>query len=145
VRGVSTRDMGSVTEALLGKRVSRSTVSRVTRRLDDAVEALRTEPIAEPITYLYLDATFIDARWARTVENVSALVAASVRTATDDCWVSTLAPRSPKRAGPACSPNWSSVGCRACASSSPMTMPVSGRPPASRCRRRASSAVRSTC
>ena len=35
VRGVSTRDMGSVTEALLGKRVGRSTVSRVTRRLDD--------------------------------------------------------------------------------------------------------------
>lgn len=78
VRGVSTRDMGGVTEALLGKRVSRSTVSRVTRRLDDAVEALRTEPIAEPITYLYLDATFIDARWARTVENVSALVAYGV-------------------------------------------------------------------
>jgi transposase-like protein len=78
VRGVSTRDMGSVTEALLGKRVGRSTVSRVTRRLDDEVEALRTEPIAEPIVYLYLDATFIDARWARTVENVSALVAYGV-------------------------------------------------------------------
>lgn len=78
VRGVSTRDMGSVTEALLGKRVGRSTVSRVTRRLDDEVEALRTEPLTEPIVYLYLDATFIDARWARTVENVSALVAYGV-------------------------------------------------------------------
>jgi putative transposase len=78
VRGVSTRDMGSVTEALLGKRVGRSTVSRVTRRLDDEVEGLRREPIAEPITYLYLDATFVDARWARTVENVSALVAYGV-------------------------------------------------------------------
>lgn len=78
VRGISTRDMGSVTEALLGKRVGRSTVSRVTRRLDDEVEALRTEPITEPIAYLYLDATFVDARWARTVENVSALVAYGV-------------------------------------------------------------------
>lgn len=78
VRGVSTRDMGSVTEALLGKRVGRSTVSRVTRRLDDEVEALRNEPIKEPIAYLYLDATFVDARWARTVENVSALVAYGV-------------------------------------------------------------------
>jgi transposase-like protein len=78
VRGVSTRDMGSVTEVLLGKRVGRSTVSRVTRRLDDEVEALRREPITEPITYLYLDATFVDARWARTVENVSALVAYGV-------------------------------------------------------------------
>ena len=36
---------------------------------------MRTEPITEPIAYLYLDATFVDARWARTVENVSALVA----------------------------------------------------------------------
>lgn len=78
IAGASTRDMGGVTEALLGKRVGRSTVSRVTRRLEDAVEALRAEPITEPIGYLYLDATFIDARWARTVENVSALVAYGV-------------------------------------------------------------------
>jgi transposase-like protein len=78
IAGASTRDMGSVTEALLGKRVGRSTVSRVTRRLEDEVEAMRAEPIAEPIGYLYLDATFIDARWARTVENVSALVAYGV-------------------------------------------------------------------
>jgi len=78
VRGASTRDVAPVTQALLGKRVGRSTVSRVTRRLEDEVEALRTEPITEPIAYLYLDATFIDARWARTVENVSALVAYGV-------------------------------------------------------------------
>jgi putative transposase len=78
VAGTSTRDMAGVTEALLGKRIGRSTVSRVTRRLEDEVEALRTEAITEPIAYLYLDATFIDARWARTVENVSALVAYGV-------------------------------------------------------------------
>jgi putative transposase len=78
VRGVSTRDMAGVTTALLGKGVGRSTVSRVTRRLEDQVEQLRREPITEPIAYLFLDATFIDARWARTVENVSALVAYGV-------------------------------------------------------------------
>jgi len=78
VGGVSTRDMGGVTEALLGKRVGKSTVSRVTKRLEDQVEELRRAPITEPITYLYLDATFVDARWARTVENVSALVAYGV-------------------------------------------------------------------
>ena len=76
--GVSTRKMGAVTDALLGDRVGRSTVSRVTRRLEDEVEALRTAPIAEPIAYRYLDATFLDARWARTVENVAALVAYGV-------------------------------------------------------------------
>lgn len=78
VSGVSTRKMGDVTEALLGERVGRSTVSRVTRRLEETVEGLRTEPIAGPVHYLFLDATFLDARWARTVENVSALVAYGV-------------------------------------------------------------------
>jgi transposase-like protein len=67
--------MAGVTTALLGKRVSRSTVSRVTKRLEGEVEELRRAPITEPVPYLYLDATFVDARWARTVENVSALVA----------------------------------------------------------------------
>jgi putative transposase len=78
VGGVSTRDMADVTEALLGKRIGRSTVSRMTKRLEDQVEELRRAPITEPIPYLYLDATFVDARWARTVENVSALVAYGV-------------------------------------------------------------------
>ena len=78
VSGVSQRKMGDVTEALLGKRVGRSTVSRVAKRLDGAVEALRTAPIEGSHPYLYLDATFLDARWARKVENVSALVAYAV-------------------------------------------------------------------
>jgi putative transposase len=80
VRGVSTRDMAGVTEALLDRQVKRSTVSRVTRRLEDEVETLRHAPITQPMAYLYLDATFVDARWARTVENVSALVAYGIGT-----------------------------------------------------------------
>ena len=80
VGGVSTRDMASITTALIGKRVGRSTVSRVTKRLEDEVETLRTARITDEFPYLYLDATFVDARWARTVENVSALVAYGVGT-----------------------------------------------------------------
>ena len=75
VNGVSTRGVGRVTEALLGEKVSRSTVSRVTKQLEEQVESLRKAPIDEKISYLYLDATFLDARWARSVENVAALVA----------------------------------------------------------------------
>ena len=78
VSGVSQRKMGDVTEALMGERVGRSTVSRVAKRLDEAVGALRDAPIDGPHPYLYLDATFLDARWARKVENVSALVAYAV-------------------------------------------------------------------
>jgi len=70
VRGSSTRDIGEITEVLVGEHVGRSTVSRVTKSLGEKVEALRKAPIAGPIPYLFLDATFLDARWARTVENV---------------------------------------------------------------------------
>ncbi len=75
VHGASTRDVGQITETLMGEHVGRSTVSRVTKSLNEKVEELRTTPITEPIPYLFLDATFLDARWARKVENVSALVA----------------------------------------------------------------------
>lgn len=78
VSGVSQRKMGEVTEALMGEQVSRSTVSRVAKRLDEAVSELRHQAIEGPHPYLYLDATYLDARWARTVENVSALVAYAV-------------------------------------------------------------------
>jgi transposase-like protein len=78
VQGVSTRDMNRVTQSLLGEGMSRSTVSRVTKVLSAQVEELRQAPINEAVPYLYLDATFLDARWARSVENVSALVAYGV-------------------------------------------------------------------
>lgn len=78
VNGVSTRNMSQVTEALLGSKVGRSTVSRVTSRLEEAVEELKKTRIERPIPYLYLDATFLDVRWAGSVENISALVAYGV-------------------------------------------------------------------
>lgn len=78
VNGVSTRKVADLTEALLGKRVSRSTVSRLNKSLDVEVGEFQRAPLEAPIQYLYLDATFIDARWARKVENVSALVAYGV-------------------------------------------------------------------
>lgn len=78
VHGASTRDIGHVTEALMGEHVSKSTVSRAAKTLGTKVEELRRAPIQGPIPYLFLDATFVDARWAREVENVSALVAYGV-------------------------------------------------------------------
>jgi transposase-like protein len=78
VQGVSTRAMSRVSQALMGEGLSRSTVSRVTKALSEQVEELRRARIEEPIPYVYLDATFLDARWARSVENVSALVAYGV-------------------------------------------------------------------
>jgi transposase-like protein len=78
VNGVSTRSMGKVTEALLGEKVDRSTVSRITRALEQKIEDLRNGKIEGRFAYLFLDATFVPARWARAVESVSALVAYGV-------------------------------------------------------------------
>lgn len=78
VQGSSTRDVSRLTETLMGRRVSRSTVSRVTKSLEERMDALAREPISQEIPYLFLDATYVDARWARSVENISALVAYGV-------------------------------------------------------------------
>jgi len=78
VQGASTRDVSRLTNALMGESVSRSTVSRITKSLEERIEGLRREPIGQEIPYLFLDATYVDARWARSVENVSALVAYGV-------------------------------------------------------------------
>lgn len=78
VSGVSTRSMASVTEALLGTAVDKSTVSRITKQLESEVEALRSARIEDDIVYLYLDATFLKTRWAREVEQTAALVAYGV-------------------------------------------------------------------
>lgn len=78
VQGSSTRDVSRLTEALMGRKVSRSTVSRVTKSLEEKMDALNREPIGQETPYLFLDATYVDARWARSVENVSALVAYGV-------------------------------------------------------------------
>jgi transposase-like protein len=78
VNGVSARKAGDLTAALMGERVSRSTVSRVAKGLDAQVAALQRAPITGAHPYLYLDGTFLHARWARSVENVSALVAYAV-------------------------------------------------------------------
>lgn len=78
VGGVSSRGMQDVTAALMGEQVSRSTVSRVAKKLDAQVAALRGEKIEGPVPYLFVDAVHLDARWARQVENVAVLIAYGV-------------------------------------------------------------------
>ena len=79
VRGVSTRGMGDVVEALTGGSLGKSSVSRVTARLEEEVEKLRTRSLeGSRYPYLYLDATYHKVRWARKVESVPALIAYGV-------------------------------------------------------------------
>lgn len=78
VSGVSTRKVGGVTRALMDKDVSASTVSRVTKNLEEALYEFGNAKLTEEICYLYLDATFVKARFARQVESLAALVAYGV-------------------------------------------------------------------
>jgi len=79
VRGVSTRGMGDVVEALTGGGLGKSSVSRVTARLEEEVEKLRTRSLGgSKYPFLYLDGTYHKVRWARKVESVPALIAYGV-------------------------------------------------------------------
>lgn len=78
VKGVSTRSMDAVVEALAGSGLSSSAVSRVTACLEEKVEKLRNGKLEGEFPYLYLDATYVKARWARVVESVPALIAYGV-------------------------------------------------------------------
>lgn len=78
VNGVSTRSMDEVVKALTGNGLSRSSVSRITRSLDEKIEELKNRKLTVAYPYLYLDATYFKARWARTVQSVPALIAYGV-------------------------------------------------------------------
>ena len=142
VAGVSTWDMAAVTEALVDKRVGRSTVSRVTRRLEDEVEALRRAPIVGPMAYLYLDATFVDARWARTVENVSALVAYGIGTDNHRHLLGVhIGASEPEASWAELLASWLRVASPACASSCATSTLGSSRQPGRSCPRSDSNAA----
>ena len=57
--GVSTRKVENLMESMGATGVSRSEVSRVSKMLDDEVEAFRTRSLTKRYTHLYLDATYL--------------------------------------------------------------------------------------
>jgi putative transposase len=68
LRGVSTRESGAVLEALCGAEVSATTVSRLTRSLEDAAQAFHTRPLADRYRYLLLDGVYLRVREGVTVK-----------------------------------------------------------------------------
>jgi transposase-like protein len=61
VTGMSTRDVETVfIDVLAGRGVSRNTVSKITARLTEDLEAFRRRPLsAESVLYLFLDGTYL--------------------------------------------------------------------------------------
>lgn len=80
LQGVSTRKVEEITGKLSGTRISKDAVSRIAGRFDDVFAEWRTRQLDRERTYpyLYLDATYLKARWAGAVRDVALLVAVGV-------------------------------------------------------------------
>ena len=73
--GVSTRRVGAVVCALLDTRISSSTVSRITRSLDQHVRQFHTRPLLDEYQYLILDGIRLKIRHNGTYQTRTVLVA----------------------------------------------------------------------
>ncbi|WCN09100.1 IS256 family transposase [Marinomonas mediterranea] len=64
-KGLTTRDIESITETIYGQHLSKSQISRITSSLSEAMQAFRECPLAEYYPIIYLDATFVKTRRER--------------------------------------------------------------------------------
>jgi putative transposase len=77
--GISTRTLSMISSQLIGRRISHSQVSIVSRELIDAVEAWRERDLSgETIKYIFVDGVCFKMRVAGQVDNVPVLVAIGV-------------------------------------------------------------------
>ena len=78
VLGLSTRKVGEALLAILGERISATTVSRVAQQLDVAVEAFHRRPLANRYRALLLDGVVLANRSGRGVVRRPVLVAMGI-------------------------------------------------------------------
>jgi len=77
--GISVRKIAGVTEALSRVRVGKDAVSRIARRLEEQQKEWRERSLEEKeYPYLYLDATYLKARWGARVRSMALLVCVGV-------------------------------------------------------------------
>ena len=77
LKGVSTRRVEKITEALCGVSFTSMQVSRATKELDEEFEQFRNRPLGI-YRYIYLDATYLKVRHSGTVINQPVLIAYGV-------------------------------------------------------------------
>lgn len=79
VRGVSTRRVEGLVQAMGLERMSKSQVSELAKELDDVVESFRGRPLDQgPYTYVWLDALTQKCREGGRIVNVATVVATGV-------------------------------------------------------------------
>ena len=79
LQGVSTRRVEKVMTALGVEGISASSVSRITKELDEKVEEFLSKPIEHEIPYLFVDATYLKVRDGFHYENKALFVVAGIR------------------------------------------------------------------
>jgi putative transposase len=78
VQGVSTRKIKAVTEELCGHGFSASSISAITRRLDEELEAFCQRRLAEAFPYVILDARYERVREGGVIVSQAVLVAIGI-------------------------------------------------------------------
>ncbi len=78
VQGVSTRRIKKITTKLCGRRFTKSTVSRLTKDLDEQVEAWAERPLEGNYPFVLFDAMHIDVRRQGGVRSTAILIAVGV-------------------------------------------------------------------
>ena len=79
LQGVSTRRVEKVMTALGVEGISASSVSRITKELDEKIEEFLSKPIEHEIPYLFVDATYLKVRDGLHYENKALFVVAGIR------------------------------------------------------------------
>jgi len=64
-KGLTTRDIESITERIYGQQLSKSQISRITSSLSGAMKAFRERELADYYPIIYLDATFVKTKRER--------------------------------------------------------------------------------
>lgn len=79
LQGVSTRRVNKVMTALGVEGISASSVSRITKELDEKVSEFLSKPIEHEIPYVFIDATYLKVRDGSHYKNKALFIVAGVR------------------------------------------------------------------
>jgi len=79
LQGVSTRRVQDIISLLGVENVSASTVSRISKELDQVVDEFLKRPIELPVRYLFVDASYFKVRSGGQYQNKALFVATGVR------------------------------------------------------------------
>ena len=80
IKGISTRSVDALVQAMGGTGISKSQVSRLVADIDERVQAFLSMPLEGSWPYVWLDATYIKSREAGRIVSKAAIVAMGVNT-----------------------------------------------------------------